>query len=119
MLTAKFQAIIAAVLLAIGFFSGWTIQGWRHDSIELVAQKAVSAQTEARAKDAALIASSVEAKLAELKTTERIIDRGIIKEIRTNEVVYSRECFTDAGRVLINSIAKGAPASKPNAALPK
>ncbi|WP_267900653.1 hypothetical protein [Iodobacter ciconiae] len=40
-----------------------------------------------------------------LKITERIIDRGVIREIKTNNTVYSRECLPAAGRLLVNVAA--------------
>ncbi|AMC35418.1 hypothetical protein [Janthinobacterium sp. B9-8] len=107
--------IIAA---ALGFGAGWLVNGWRQDALELVAQKAaISAAVKTQAKSEA-IASAVEGRLAALKITERIIDRGVIREIKTNSTIYSRECLPAAGRLLINAAAKGHAASQPAGALP-
>lgn len=115
-LTAFFASL--AVSFAAGAVGSWIINGWRNDSIELAAQlsaqKAIEASNERQDK----IASGVESALANLKTTERIIDRGIIKEIRTNETVYRNVCITDDGRMLINAAAAGAVSSKPAAKMP-
>lgn len=106
--------IIAA---ALGFGAGWLVNGWRQDALELVAKKAVSAAVKTQAKSEA-IASAVEERLAALKITERIIDRGVIREIKTNSTIYSRECLPAAGRLLINAAAKGYAASQPAGSLP-
>ena len=117
-MTTNQKSFIVLTLLALSFSAGWLVNGWRQDALELVAQKAAnSAAAQAQEKGAA-IASAVEGRLAALKITERIIDRGVIREIKTNSTVYSRECLPDSGRLLVNAAAQGHAASQPAGALP-
>lgn len=116
----KFTAFFASLIVSfsVGAIGSWIVNGWRNDSIELAAQQAAIVAVEKNNNRQDAIASTVESLIAGMKVTERVIDRGIIKEIRTNETVYSNVCITDDGRMLINSAAAGAVSSKPAAKVP-
>lgn len=97
-----------ALLLVATAAGSWQARGWLEDSHRLTAE-----QTARQAIDAALvreseIAASVEARLAELQASERIIDRGIIREIE--RPIYRRVCLEpDAVRLLNDAAAGRAP----------
>ena len=107
------QFKIAAVCVAIAgsFSAGFAVRGLHADSVALAAQKAAQESIEASAKRQADIASSVENAIASIRVTERVIDRGVIKEIQNNETVYRNVCITDTGRMHINAAAAGKPVS--------
>ena len=112
------QIAIGAVLVAIGFTTGWAVNGWRHDSIELAATTAAQNVAKDNQTMIASAAAELQSKIASSVVTQRIIERGVIKEIRNNETIYRNVCITDAGRVLINDAAKGRVSSKPASAMP-
>lgn len=118
MLPFNTQLAIGAALLAIGFAGGWQVNEWRHDSIQLAADSAASAAADLTREQIAGLATELEAKIASSVVTQRVIDRGVIKEIRSNETIYRNVCITDAGRVLINAAAKGRVSSESAQALP-
>lgn len=105
----KVAVVIAAV--SASFVAGFAIRGWQADSVELAARKAAQQSIEASEKRQAEIASSVESAIAGIRVTERVIDRGVIKEIQSNETIYRNVCITDPGRMLINAAAAGKPVS--------
>lgn len=105
------RLIATLVVAALIFAAGYAVNDYRRDSIELAAKKATDAEAEKYKQREADIATATEARLATLKVQERVIDRGIVKEVTKNETVYSSNCVTDDGRVLINSLARPARAS--------
>jgi hypothetical protein len=111
-LPSNLQLAIGAGLLAVGFGGGWVVNDWRHDSIQLAADSAAFAAADLTREQIAGLATELESKIASSVVTHRIIERGVIKEIRTNETIYRNVCITDAGRVLINEAAKGRVSSQ-------
>lgn len=107
----QFKIAAICVLIMAAFMAGFMVRGWQADSVALAAQKAAQISIEASAKRQAEIASGVENAIAAIRVTERVIDRGIIREIQNNETVYRNECITDAGRMHINAAAAGKPVS--------
>lgn len=103
----QFKIAAICVLVMAAFMAGFTVHGWQSDSVALAAQKAAQLSIEASEKRQAEIASGVENAIAAIRVTERVIDRGIIKEIQSNETIYRNECITDAGRLLVNAAAAG------------
>lgn len=118
MIPFNYQLAIGAALVALGFGAGWQVNDWRHDSIQLAADSAAVMVADLQREQIASFATELEAKIASRVVTERIIERGVIKEIRNNEIVYRNVCITDAGRLLINSAAKGRISSESAKALP-
>ena len=112
------QRSLLGLALVLSFGAGWLVNGWRQDALELVAQKAANSAAIQTQEKSTAIASAVEGRLAALKITERIIDRGVIREIKINSTVYSRECLPASGRMLINAAAQGHAASQSAGALP-
>lgn len=112
------QYVVAAAC-ALSVLLGWTANGWYRDSLELVGTKAAEHAVDLRQKREQTIASEVEDRLAQLRVIKQVIDRGVIKEIKTHETVYNNVCITESGRLRINAIAKNRPfASEPVAQVP-
>ena len=107
----QFKIAAVCVSFVCSFMAGFMVRGWQADSVALAAQKAAQESIEVSAKRQADIASSVENAIASIRVTERVIDRGVIKEIQNNETVYRNVCITDAGRMHINAAAAGKPVS--------
>lgn len=118
MLPSNVQLAIGAALLALGFGVGWQVNNWRHDSIALVSEKSAQRVATMAQESIASAAAELELKIASGVMTQRIIERGVIKEIRTNETIYRNMCIADAGRMFINDAARGRVSSKPIAAMP-
>lgn len=107
-MTLKVKALITVAVIAAVFGAGWTTKGWFEDSKDLAAVEAQQALAALIRQDLGQISTTVEDHLQGLKANERIIDRGIIREIQ--QPVYRNVCVppdSDAFR-LLNSIANGA-----------
>ncbi|WP_374828620.1 hypothetical protein [Marinobacter shengliensis] len=101
------QFKVLAILLAVGAIgaTSWTARGWFEDSRRL----AVVADREALAaefrSDVAEISRQVEDRLSQLRANERVIDRGVIREIQ--KPVYQRVCFEPELVRLLNAAQRG------------
>src|SRR5690554_4766801 len=100
-------------LAAIGLiaFGGWTARGWFEDSKDLVALEAQQALAEELREGQRKIASQVEERLGELQANERIIERGVIREIE--KPIYQRVCLEPDAMRLLNAAAKGDAPGEP------
>lgn len=112
------RALGAALLIAATLTAGWAARGWYEDSRRLTAEQAARQAIAAAMARESEIAATVEARLAELEASERIIDRGIIREIE--KPLYRNVCLGDDAIRLLNDAAAGrAPdPAEPAAALP-
>lgn len=109
-LKAKLAAVALSVSVAFG--AGWTTKGWFEDSKDLAATRAQeSLAAEIRAGQAA-ISRQVEQRLSELRANERIIDRGVIREIQ--KPIYQRVCFEPELVRLLNAAARGESPGEPD-----
>jgi hypothetical protein len=99
-------AVVLAVVAAIAL-GGWVGRGWYEDSQDLAEERGAQAAIAAAMERESKIAEKVETRLADLKANERIIDRGVIREIQNP--VYRNVCVPDSGRLLINAAARGEP----------
>jgi len=99
-------AVVLAVVAAIAA-GGWVGRGWYEDSQDLAEERGAQAAIDAAMARESKIAEKVETRLADLKANERIIDRGVIREIQNP--VYRNVCVPDSGRLLINAAARGEP----------
>lgn len=109
--------IIVVTVAAIGS-GGWMARGWFEDSQDLVALEAQQALVEEIRKGQREVSQQVERRLSELKANERIIDRGIIREIE--KPVYRNVCVpadSDAFR-LLRDLANGQAPSQPDDEVP-
>lgn len=115
------QARIAGLVLLIAAIAwgGWLARGWFEDSRDLAERDAVQKTLNAAMQRESRVATLVEKKLASLQGNERIIDRGVIREIQ--KPVYQRVCVEPELVRLLNAAADGDQASlsaKPADALP-
>ena len=99
-------AVVLAVVAAIAA-GGWVGRGWYEDSRDLAEERGAQAAIDAAMERESKIAEKVEGRLADLQANERIIDRGVIREIQNP--VYRNVCVPDSGRLLINAAARGEP----------
>ena len=99
-------AVVLAVVAAIAA-GGWVGRGWYEDSRDLAEERGAQAAIDAAMERESKIAEKVETRLADLQANERIIDRGVIREIQNP--VYRNVCVPDSGRLLINAAARGEP----------
>ncbi len=95
-------ALIAAI--AAG---GWVGRGWYEDSRDLAEERGAQAAIDAAMERESKIAEKVEDRLADLQANERIIDRGVIREIQNP--VYRNVCVPESGLRLLNAAARGEP----------
>lgn len=103
-------ALIAVAVTAIGT-GGWLARGWFEDSKDLAAVEAQHALAAEIRKGQAEVSAQVEKRLSELRANERIIDRGVIREIQ--KPIYQRACLPDAAIRLLNAAARGEAPGEP------
>lgn len=102
---------VAAALasLAIGFTSGWWVQGWRYDSIELQRQETAreSGRLAARAADA--VSERHEADKAALRAEFKPIYKEV--EVVVQKPVYRNVCLDADGLRLLERAVRGPAAT--------
>jgi len=69
--------IAAALLLSAGFAGGWTVNGWRYDAAQMVAEKKAEQDREARTKKAAEVVNATQKQKAVIRWRTKIIYREI------------------------------------------
>lgn len=114
----SWQRLATAAALAATFAAGYQVSSWQNDSHALTAEHAAQQAINAAMARESEVAANVESRLAELQANERVIDRGIIREIQ--KPIYQRVCLEPNVIRLLNHAAAGtAPEStEPNDALP-
>jgi len=103
--TLKVKALIAAVAVTVLVGIGWTARGWLEDSKDLAAMKAQQKLADEIREGQAEISKQVSDRLSELKANERVIDRGVIREIQ--KPIYKRVCFEPELVELLNAAQRG------------
>ena len=101
----KLTLLASAAALAATFAAGWQVANWQNDSHALTAERAAQQAINAAMERESEIAAHVEERLAELQANERVIDRGIIREIQTP--IYQRVCLEPELIRLLNNAATG------------
>ena len=110
-------ALIAVTVVGIASGS-WMARGWFEDSKDLVALEAQQALVEEIRAGQREVSAHVEKRLSELRANERVIDRGIIREIE--KPVYRNVCVptdSDAFR-LLRDLANGQAPGEPDGQVP-
>jgi hypothetical protein len=97
-------AIILAAVASISAGS-WMARGWFEDSKQLIAMTAQQALADEIRAGQAEVSAMVEDRLSQLKANERIIDRGVIREIQ--KPIYQRVCFEPELVRLLNDAQRG------------
>lgn len=106
----KYRIAMGATLLGLCLAAGWAVRGWYEDAQRLTAERATQQVISAAMARESEIAAHVEQRLGELQANERVIDRGIIREIQ--KPIYQRVCLEpDAIRLLNNTATGNAPDS--------
>lgn len=108
------SALILVAVAAIAY-GGWMARGWFEDSKDLVAMKAQEALAAEIRAGQAKISKQVENRLKQLRANERVIDRGVIREIQ--KPIYKRVCFEPELVRLLNDAQAGHP-GKPDGEVP-
>ena len=110
----KAKLIAGALAVSAAFGAGWLVKGKFEDSKDLAALQAQQVLADQLREDLGGIVSTVEGKLQGLKANERVIDRGVIREIQTP--VFRNVCIpTDSDSFrLLNSLAAGEDPAKPD-----
>ena len=108
----KAKAAVAAIVVTAAFGSGWIVKGKFEDSKDLAALQAQNALADEIRAGQARISKQVEQRLSELRANERIIDRGVIREIQ--KPIYKRVCFEPELVRLLNDAARGEAAGEPD-----
>lgn len=121
----KGYALMAAVMLAAGFASGWTVRDWkagREDANRAEAQIVYRDRIIEREREQADVTSAVETKAAEAQVQIRTVTQTIIKEVPVYVPAEAdAACVVPRGAVvLLNAAAAGEPlpesAGEPDAA---
>ncbi|WP_083941909.1 hypothetical protein [Salinicola socius] len=112
----KTRIVLVIGSLGIAASAGWLTRGWLEDSHRLTAIEAARETASQALARESVIAGIVEAKLSTLDANERIIDRGIIREIE--KPMYRNVCLGDDAIRLLNDAAAGRAPDSTNAADP-
>lgn len=101
--------LAAALLLGlvVGLFFGWKASGWHTDSVALAVSDAAAAIRDDALQRESDVARQVLESAAARAPAERVIDRGIIREVQKTE--YRNVCFGPELVRLLNEGAKGSP----------
>ncbi|WP_106418709.1 hypothetical protein [Salinicola tamaricis] len=99
------RTIAMLAVLAIAAGGGWFSRGWFEDAQRLTALEAARAATSQALARESVIAGVVEARLATLDAHQRVIDRGVIREIQ--KPIYRRVCLEPDAVRLLNAAAAG------------
>lgn len=116
MIGPKIKLAIAGVAITAVFAAGWTAKGWLEDSKDLAAMEAQERLAAKIRQGQREISAQVEQRLSELKANERVIDRGVIREIQ--KPIYQRVCLEPDAIRLLNLAAQGKAAGKPDDEVP-
>lgn len=105
-MTLKIKALIIALVAAGLVGVGWQGRAWYEDSVTLGIERAMARVMKSNEEAVAEIAKGVQGQLDGVVTSERVIDRGIIREIE-KPVYRDRECFEPEFVRLLNLGAQG------------
>lgn len=108
--------IFAIIAFTVTGTAGWVARGWFEDSKDLAAVEAQHALAAEIRKGQAEVSAQVERRLSELRANERIIDRGVIREIQ--KPIYQRLCLEPDAIRLLNLAAQGQAAGESDGQVP-
>lgn len=104
-MTFKVKLLVIAVVLGGVGLGGWAGRGWFEDAKRLAIVEDRQELAEQIRGDISGIAQAVETRLGELRANERIIDRGIIREIQ--KPIYQRVCAEPDVVRMLNAALRG------------
>lgn len=108
----KAKIAVAAISVPIIFGAGWTAKGWLEDSKALAAVEAQQALADEIRESQAEVSKQVADHLSQMQGTERVIDRGVIREV--SKPIYQRVCLPDRAISLLNAAAQGKTPGEPD-----
>lgn len=100
--------LAGAILFSLGLVTGWWVNGLRHDSIALSAERAAHQVLQAERARESQVAQIVEIRLQELKANERTIHTREVEVVE--RPVYRTDCIDADGLRIINAYGSGDPA---------
>jgi len=103
-MTFKVRALIAAAVAGALIAAGWSARGWLEDSKDLAAMQAQKTLADKIREGQAEVSKQVAEHLSQMEGTERIIDRGVIREV--SKPIYQRVCLPDNAIRLLNAAAE-------------
>lgn len=110
-MTFKVKLLIVGVVLGAVALGSWTARGWFEDAKRLAVVEYRQELAEQIRGDISGIAKSVETRLGELRANERVIDRGIIREIQ--KPIYQRVCAEPDVVRMLNAALRGESVAGP------
>jgi hypothetical protein len=111
-------AIVAALIYAAGAASGWRVESWHRDALELKSEKIAELQVKAEQEKAAAASAALEQTREQLNAKSQIITRTLTKVVTRR--IYARACFDADGLRLANAALQGpaADTGKPDVKVP-
>ncbi|GAA3555899.1 hypothetical protein [Marinobacter xestospongiae] len=106
-MTLKLKLLAMVVVLGGTALAGWVSRGWFEDARRLAIVEDRQALAQLIRGDVSGIAQSVETRLGELRANERVIDRGIVREI--HKPIYQRVCAEPDVVRMLNAALRGEP----------
>lgn len=101
--------LLATACLSLGFWSGWTVNGWRaaaDDAAGAKAQTRAATAVVAKTQEAARITEDVGREVEEAREVVRIVTRDLIKEVPVYvPVEVDRQFSVPAGFVRLHDLA--------------
>ena len=102
----KIKLLVIALSAAVLLGAGWQTRAWYEDSRNLTAERARQEVLDAVRSSIASVGELVEQQRSDLRVKERVIDRGVIREVQ--KIIYrERECFEPDLVRLLNLGAQG------------
>lgn len=105
MIPVQAKIIAGAVIVVVAFIAGWQVKGAFVAERDLAILEAKNEFVKVYKEGETQIAHSVETKLQELKSNDKVIERERIKIVE--RPVYSNECLDDDGLLLIERARTG------------
>jgi hypothetical protein len=111
-------AIVAALIYGAGALSGWRVESWHRDALDLKSEKIAELQVKAEQDRAAAASAALEQAREQLNAKSQIITRTLTKVVTRR--IYARACFDADGLRLANAALQGPAADpgQPHPALP-
>ena len=102
----KIKLLVIAISATVLLGAGWQSRAWYEDSQNLTAERARQDVLDAVRSSIASVGELVEQQRSDLRVKERVIDRGVVREVQ--KIVYrERECFEPDLVRLLNLGAQG------------
>ncbi len=115
-MTTQIKVIIAAILAALLFGSGWQVRSWYDDAKETAILKAEAKTRDMMAELAAKVSAKTETAIQGIRIENRTIYNKVQKEV-LRDTVY-RDCVLPAGGLQLVNQARAAGARKPAGGVP-